>query len=63
MEATQERGVTLHSDDLTVRQDEEEDSWLDTGMLFGAAVCATVILGVFELCRLPGRVWRLCRGR
>ena len=53
--------MTLHSDDLNVRQDEEEDSWLDTGMLFGDAVCAKVILGVFEICRLPGRVWRWLR--
>lgn len=36
----------------------DPDSWLDTGMLFGAAVVALVILGVVEFCRLPVRLWR-----
>lgn len=36
----------------------DDDSWLDTGMLFGAAVIALVVLAVFELCRLPVRLWR-----
>lgn len=36
----------------------DDDSWLDTGMLFGAAVVALAILGVVELCRLPVRLWR-----
>lgn len=36
----------------------DDDSWLDTGMLFGAAVVALAILGVVELCRLPERLWR-----
>jgi hypothetical protein len=36
----------------------EDDSWIDTGVLFGAAVVALVIGGVVELFRLPGRFWR-----
>lgn len=36
----------------------DDDSWLDTGMLFGAAVVALFIGGVVELCRLPVRLWR-----
>lgn len=52
--------MSLHSDDLTIRQ-EEEDDWRDTGLIAGVLVGLGFVLFVVELCRLPGRVWRWMR--
>lgn len=50
--------MSLHSDDLSIRQDEEDEDWRDTGLIAGVLVGLGLALLVVEICRLPGRVWR-----
>ena len=52
---------TLHSDDLTCRQDEDMEDWRDTGLIAGVFVCLGLALLVVEICRLPGRILRAIR--